>query len=176
MDKAHQSKLGKKLDSTIDLMGKNMRTLQQWLDEYGVSHQNKTNKMVHWICVPAIVFSLIGLLVSIPFPFVEKSFFANWAAVVIALALLFYLRLSFNMFLSMGIVMIGMLGLNLELLKTGINLPVLSVFVFAVAWVGQFWGHKIEGKKPSFLKDIQFLLIGPAWLMHFIYKKWGWKY
>ena len=114
MDKAHQSKLGKKLDSTIDLMGKNMRTLQQWLDEYGVSHQNKTNKMVHWICVPAIVFSLIGLLVSIPFPFVEKSFFANWAAVVIALALLFYLRLSFNMFLSMGIVMIGMLGLNLE--------------------------------------------------------------
>jgi uncharacterized membrane protein YGL010W len=153
-----------------------MRTLQQWLDDYGVSHQNKTNKMVHWICVPAIAFSLIGLLVSIPFPFVERSIFANWATVVIAFALLFYLRLSFNMFLSMGIVLVSMLALNIELLKTGINLPFFSIGVFAAAWVGQFWGHKIEGKKPSFLEDIQFLLIGPAWLMHFIYKKWGLKY
>ena len=153
-----------------------MRTLQQWLDEYSVSHQNKTNKMVHWVCVPAIMFSLMGLLVSLPFPFVEKSIVANWAAVVIALALLFYLRLSFNMFLSMAIVMVGMLALNLQILSSGINLPLVSIGIFVAAWMGQFWGHKIEGKKPSFLEDIQFLLIGPAWLMHFIYKKWGWKY
>lgn len=153
-----------------------MRTLQQWLDEYSVSHQNKTNKIVHWICVPSIMFSLIGLLVSIPFPFADKSIVSNWAAIVILFALIFYLRLSLNMFLSMAIVLIGMLALNIELLKSGINLPLLSVVIFAAAWVGQFWGHKIEGKKPSFLKDIQFLLIGPAWLMHFIYKKWGWKY
>ena len=153
-----------------------MRTLQQWLDEYSVSHQNKTNKMVHWVCVPAIMFSLMGLLVSLPFPFVEKSIVANWAAVVIALALLFYLRLSFNMFLSMAIVMVGMLALNLQILSSGINLPLVSIGIFVAEWMGQFWGHKIEGKKPSFLEDIQFLLIGPAWLMHFIYKKWGWKY
>ena len=51
-----------------------------------------------------------------------------------------------------------------------------SVATFIVAWIGQFYGHSVEGKKPSFLKDLQFLLIGPAWLMHFIYKKLGISY
>jgi uncharacterized membrane protein YGL010W len=52
-------------------------------------------------------------------------------------------------------------------------LAYISLAVFVVAWIVQFYGHKIEGKKPSFLKDVQFLMIGPAWLMHFIYKKIG---
>ena len=47
----------------------------------------------------------------------------------------------------------------------------ISLSIFIIAWIGQFIGHKIEGMKPSFLKDIQFLLIGPAWLLSFIYKK-----
>ena len=42
--------------------------------------------------------------------------------------------------------------------------------VFVLAWIGQFIGHLIEGKRPSFFKDLQFLLIGPAWLMAFVYR------
>jgi uncharacterized membrane protein YGL010W len=53
------------------------------------------------------------------------------------------------------------------------NLAYISLGIFVIAWIVQFYGHKIEGKKPSFLKDVQFLMIGPAWLMHFIYKKIG---
>jgi uncharacterized membrane protein YGL010W len=55
-------------------------------------------------------------------------------------------------------------------------LAYISLGVFVLAWIVQFYGHKIEGKKPSFLKDVQFLMIGPAWLMHFIYKKIGISY
>ncbi len=153
-----------------------MRTLQQWLDDYGVSHQNSTNKLIHWLCVPSIMFSIIGMLYAIPFPFAQKAFITNWAAVVLLGALIFYLRLSFAMFISMAIIMLGMLWLNSQLYDRGINLLLVSMVIFVVAWIGQFWGHKIEGKKPSFLNDIQFLLIGPAWLMHFIYKKLGWNY
>ena len=43
-----------------------MKTQQQWFDEYAVSHQNKTNQIIHYICVPAIFFSIVGLLMSIP--------------------------------------------------------------------------------------------------------------
>ena len=43
--------------------------------------------------------------------------------------------------------------------------------IFVIAWIGQFLGHKIEGKKPAFFKDLQFLLIGPLWLLSFIYNK-----
>ena len=39
-----------------------MRTVDQWLDEYGESHRNPANKLLHWICVPIIVVSLVGLL------------------------------------------------------------------------------------------------------------------
>ncbi len=49
------------------------------------------------------------------------------------------------------------LGQFLPLLTT-------SLAIFVIAWIGQFYGHKVEGKKPSFLKDLQFLLIGPAWV------------
>lgn len=155
------------------------KTMQWYLDKYGESHQNDTNKLIHWICVPAIMFSLLGLIYAIPFP-VERGLFTNWAAVFLALALLYYLRLSVPMFLGF-IVIVGLMlwGNNAIYEAVGRNagqLALVSLIIFAVAWVGQFIGHKIEGKKPSFLEDLQFLLIGPAWLLHFIYKKVGIQY
>jgi len=153
-----------------------MKTIEQWLEAYGASHQNPTNKKVHWICVPSIMFSLIGLLMSIPFPFYEKNLVFNWASVVYLGALLFYLRLSFVIFIGFALIMGAMIWLNLLMFYAELNLPLISLLIFVFAWIGQFWGHKIEGKKPSFLQDIQFLLIGPAWLLHFVLKKAGIRY
>ena len=154
-----------------------MANINTLLTKYGESHQNATNKLIHWVCVPAIMFSLFGLLYAIPFPFVTpKTLYANWAFVVLVLALLYYLRLSLPMFL--GFVIIGglMVWGNHRIAQSTGNVAWVALAIFAIAWVGQFIGHKIEGKKPSFLEDIQFLLIGPAWLLHFIYKKLGIKY
>ena len=153
-----------------------MKTIEQWLEAYGESHQNPTNKKVHWICGPSIMFSLIGLLMSIPFPFYEKNLVFNWASVVYLGALLFYLRLSFVIFIGFALIMGAMIWLNLLMFYAELNLPLISLLIFVFAWIGQFWGHKIEGKKPSFLQDIQFLLIGPAWLLHFVLKKAGIRY
>lgn len=157
-----------------------MRTAQEWLDAYGESHQNATNKLIHWVCVPAIMFSIFGLLMSIPFPFTEISLLFNWASIFLALALLFYMRLSLPLFF--GFIVVGglMLWGNYAILNmVGFNqatLAIISVVIFVVAWIGQFIGHKIEGAKPSFFEDLQFLLIGPMWLLHFIYKKVGISY
>lgn len=156
-----------------------MSKMDWFLDKYGESHQNATNKLIHWVCVPAIMFSLFGLLYSIPFP-VERSLFTNWSAVAIVLAWVYYLRLSFPMFL--GFLVIGSLlvwgndALYQALGNDAGQLALVSLGIFVIAWIGQFIGHKIEGKKPSFLEDVQFLLIGPAWLLHFIYKKIGISY
>lgn len=159
-----------------------MRKIDQLLSEYGESHQNHTNKTIHWICVPLIFLSVVGLIASIPSGMVqsmlgENNPYANWAAVVLILVLLYYVSLSIP--LSFGMMLFGALCLVLVnyLSRLGIApLWVVSLVIFFVAWIGQFYGHKIEGKKPSFLKDIQFLLIGPAWLMHFIYKRIGIPY
>lgn len=153
--------------------------MQWFLDKYGESHQNATNKLIHWVCVPSIMFSLFGLLYSIPFP-VPRTLFANWAAVVLLAALIYYLRLSIPMFLGFiligGAMVWGNTAIFEALDRNGGQLALVSLTIFVVAWIGQFIGHKIEGKKPSFFEDLQFLLIGPAWLLHFIYKKIGVSY
>ena len=156
-----------------------MKTLDRWLDEYGESHKNPTNKAVHWVCVPAIFFSIVGLIWSIPFPFdlVILGQTLNWAFIALGLVFIYYLTLSFS--LSIGLFIFGVLCLagNKHLAALDIMpLWAISLIIFVAAWLGQFWGHKVEGKKPSFFKDLQFLMIGPAWLMHFIYKKLGIPY
>ena len=156
-----------------------MTKVQQLLDAYGESHQNWTNKLIHWFCVPGIMFSLMGMLYAIPFPG-GRSLFGNWAAIVILLALVYYLRLSLTLFF--GFLIIGGLlvwGNHALFQAHGMGAMrhfYISLGIFVVFWIGQFIGHKIEGKKPSFLEDIQFLLVGPAWLLHFIYKKLGIPY
>ena len=151
-----------------------MRTVNQWLSEYGESHQNETNKSIHWFCVPAIFFSITGLLYSIKLPLILFSHHVNVAMVVVLLITIYYLRLSFS--LGIGMFLFGILCLffcHLIELYAPITLWLFCLIIFALAWIGQFYGHSVEGKKPSFLKDLQFLLIGPMWLMSFIYKKIG---
>ena len=160
-----------------------MKGIQDWLDDYGVSHQNPINKAIHWICVPLIMFSIIGLFMIIPFPILLNGWL-NIASIFLILALLFYLRLSLAMFVGFIFIGGGMFLGNKALLEANpvaFSSPesghlVLMLSVFIAAWIGQFIGHKIEGAKPSFFKDLQFLLIGPAWLLHFIYKKIGISY
>ena len=157
-----------------------MKQIQTWLDEYGESHQNPLNKKIHWICVPLIMLSTIGLFWSIPhnyFPETGLGFSFNWGIILILITVLFYLRLSFMMFLGMAFTGFILILVNLWLINN-IDFPLwkTSLLIFIPAWIGQFIGHKIEGKKPSFLQDIQFLLIGPAWLLSFIFIKLGIRY
>ena len=159
-----------------------MKPIQKWFDKYGESHQNTTNKLIHWICVPSIFFSILGLLASIPLPFLENKLpvyllpYSHIGTLVVLAALVFYLRLSLPM--SIGILLFTIICLQLIIWIRNSNwhLGWVSLTIFVVAWIGQFIGHKIEGKKPSFLDDIKFLLIGPAWLLGFIYKRLGIPY
>jgi uncharacterized membrane protein YGL010W len=103
--------------------------------------------------------------------------YANWAAVVLALALIYYITLSFPLTIGMFLFALACLFFINQLVLLNIApLWLVSLGIFVAAWIGQFYGHKVEGKKPSFFKDVQFLMIGPAWLMHFIYKKIGIPY
>ena len=160
-----------------------MKPIQQWIDEYGESHQNSTNKAIHWVCVPLIMLSLLALLGNIPFPKNNIQLFSlgseiislNWTTVFLFFCIIFYLRLSVTLSIGMLLIAIGMLFSITWIRYYDPEIWRLSLIIFIVAWIGQFIGHKIEGKKPSFFEDLQFLLIGPAWLLHFIYKKIGIK-
>ena len=158
-----------------------MKTVEQWIEEYGVSHQNPTNKLIHWICVPLIMLSLLSLISIIPFPLKNYELLTigdlvvkiNWMTLFLAYSIFFYLRLSFSIAIGMFLIAILMIASISWIQFFDPSIWKSSLIIFTLAWIGQFIGHKIEGQKPSFFEDFKFLLIGPAWLLSFIYKKLG---
>ena len=157
-----------------------MRKVEQLFDEYGASHKNATNKLIHWICVPLIFWTILGFISYIPTPHIYFPVFGYISiASIIALCLIsiFYFRLSFIIgFIMILIMLIMEYFISLSNLQLGTKSWILYLAVFIITWILQFIGHKIEGKKPSFIKDLQFLLVGPIWLLGFILRKVGIKY
>ncbi|WP_148864454.1 Mpo1 family 2-hydroxy fatty acid dioxygenase [Marinobacter fonticola] len=154
------------------------KTADQWFAEYGESHRNPTNKAIHWVAVPVIFTTIIGLLWSIPTPAAFDSVpYLNWATLALVVTTAWYVHLSPPLGIGMGLFSMLMVLAISAFEQTGL-MPVwaASLLLFVIMWILQFVGHHIEGKKPSFFKDIQFLLIGPAWLMGFIYRSLGIRY
>lgn len=136
------------------------RTVDVLLARYGESHRNPVNELIHIVCIPAIVFSLLGILWAIH-PAV--------ALIVVAAALAYYVTLSRGFALGMA-AMAGVMLALLAMLPDGTVLPT-SIGVFVAAWIGQFIGHHIEGKKPSFFEDLRFLLIGPLFVLNILVRR-----
>lgn len=129
---------------------------------YAESHMHPTNELIHLICVPAIMWTLLGLIWTIH-PYL--------AVAVTVVTLIYYFTLSSKLFFGMLIMTAGMLGI-LYALPEHLVLPI-SIIIFIIAWTLQFIGHYIEGKKPSFFEDIRYLLIGPLFVLGVIYRKCG---
>jgi len=141
-----------------------MRTVDILFERYGEFHRNAANKAIHWICVPLIVWSLLGMLWSAS-PIVAYT--------AIAASMAFYVWLS----LPIAVGMLGVIALMVyPLTLLGPRALVVSIGVFVAAWIGQFIGHVVEGRKPAFMEDIRSLLVGPAWLLGFVYRRFGIAY
>jgi uncharacterized membrane protein YGL010W len=153
-----------------------MRTAAQWLDDYGDSHRHPTNKALHWICVPVIAWCVLGLLWSLPFPHDIRAAYpaANWASVAVLGALLYYAVISPRLALGAVPLLLAFLW-SISVVDRWRPAPlwIICGLLFLAAWIGQFVGHAIEGKRPSFFKDIQFLMIGPLWLLADVYRRLG---
>ena len=155
-----------------------MPKVEYWLSEYAKDHQNPVNKALHTVCVPLIVVSLIALLWSLPVPagFAAISPWLNWGTLMLLASIAYYLvlsvRLSLGMIPAMFMVVLAVSWLD--------SLPpplwMTAAIVFVAAWVGQFAGHMVEGKRPAFFRDLQFLMIGPLWLLAHVYRKFGITY
>ena len=137
------------------------RKVDQLLAHYGESHQHPRNELIHFIAIPLIMLSLLGMMFALH-PYLAYAF--------IAASMLYYLRLSLLFTFSMGIC--SLLALALVWAMGPRLLPV-SIAIFAGAWVMQFIGHKIEGKKPSFFEDLQYLWVGPLFVLAKLFDKVG---
>jgi len=154
-----------------------MRPVNVLLDAYAADHQNPANRVLHTICVPIIVIALIGLLRSLPVPAPAPrgSVLVNWATLSAALALAWYLRLSVALAAGMAVALLLALGATVLLARLPMPLWASSAGLFAAGWAGQFIGHGLEGRRPSFLRDLRFLLVGPLWVLDGLYRRLGFR-
>ena len=148
-----------------------MKGIEEWFEEYGQSHRHPANVAIHKLAVPGIYLCSLGLLWSLPAGPLPAGL--NWAAVAAIPVLAFYLQLSFALFVGMA----GLTALGLAFCHQWQG-PLLwhALFILVLLWIAQFVGHRIEGKRPSFLADLQFLLIGPAWVLASLYRRLGIPY
>lgn len=153
------------------------RPVDRLLGNYAEDHRNPTNQVVHWICVPLIVWTVVALFWVIPVPAAigEPGL---WAALAMALACGWYFRLSRTIGLAMLAAFVGY-GLVTFAIHRAIGSQALlwtAIGVFVAAWIAQFIGHRIEGRRPSFLTDLTYLLVGPMWLLAKALRKLGISY
>ncbi len=154
--------------------------IHELLTEYSKSHKNKINILIHEISVPLILHATIALVCFIPFPntSMSPSPLFNWGLVFVAFMAIIYLQFN-NLKLYLGLIsqVIFMFLISIFLMKKyGLYYLVANILLYIFSWVAQLLGHKIEGKKPSFTNDMNFLLVGPLWVVANIYKLLGIKY
>ncbi len=105
--------------------------------------------------------SLIGLLYAMH----------PWLAYALILAsMVYYARLSTMFLVTMAA--LSVVGLSL-VHAMGEYVLTVSVALFVGAWIAQFVGHKYEGKKPSFFEDLQYLWVGPMFVLSKLFLKLG---
>lgn len=137
------------------------RKVDQLLAHYEESHRNPRNERIHFVAIPLIMLSLLGLLYTLH-PWVAYAF--------VAASMVYYARLSTVFLLAMAA--LSVIGLAL-VHAMGEHVLTFSVAIFVGAWIAQFVGHKIEGRKPSFFEDLQYLWVGPIFVLSKLFLKLG---
>ncbi|MGZ5180435.1 MAG: Mpo1 family 2-hydroxy fatty acid dioxygenase [Ramlibacter sp.] len=137
------------------------RRVDVLLAHYAESHRDPRNEAIHCVAIPLILLSLIGLLVAVH-PWLAYAF--------IGASLVYYVRLSAVFLLTMAAVTAAALALVQAM--GDLVLPI-SAAIFVVAWIAQFVGHKLEGRKPSFLEDLQYLWVGPLFVLSLGFRRLG---
>ncbi|MEG2804078.1 Mpo1-like protein [Stenotrophomonas sp.] len=153
------------------------RPIDRYFASYADDHRHVLNQRIHVVAVPAILWSVVALLWCLP-PLITWFQSGVWAALAMFAAWCFYNKLSRALGIGM-LVQFFVFGCLCRLLEAEIGLQGLrwlGLGVFVVAWVAQFIGHKFEGRKPSFLTDLTYLLIGPAWVVAKLYRRMGVPY
>jgi uncharacterized membrane protein YGL010W len=137
------------------------RKVDQLLAHYGESHRNPRNELIHFVAIPLIMLSLVGMMFALH-PYVAYAF--------VAASMVYYARLSVVFFVSMAVWSVLFLGVVFAM---GPRVLPICAGIFVGAWILQFIGHKIEGKKPSFFEDIQYLWVGPLFVLSKLFARLG---
>jgi len=155
-----------------------MSETDNWLLRYEQNHSELNNPWVYWAAVPMVVTGTVGLLWALPIPaeFYKISPLLNWGSAFLMAATIYYFIISLSIAIGMLPFLLGLATLQLWL--TASNYPALGVSIglMVAGTVGLAMGRRGAGRVRAVLQDLQLMMIGPAWLLSMIYRRFGIPY
>ena len=161
-----------------DPTGNAMTETDSWLEHYEQNHSDLSNPLVYWAAVPMVVLGTVGLLWGLPVPveFYEISPLLNWGSAFLMAATIYYFIISLSIAIGMLPFMLGVATLQLWLARSGYPALGVSAGLLIAGTVGLGLGRRGTGGISALLKDLQLMMIGPAWLLSVIYRRFGIPY
>lgn len=152
-----------------------MSESDNWLVRYEKGHTDLTNPVVYWAAVPMVVVGTTGLLWSLPAPieFYEISPLLNWGSAFLIATTVYYFIISLSIGIGMLPFMLGLASLHLWLASSGYPAFGVSVALLVAGTVGLWLGRRHTGGLARVLQDLQMMMIGPAWLLSVMYRRFG---
>ena len=146
-----------------------------WLSHFEDTHRDLRNPVVYWAAVPVVVVGTVGLLWSLPVPdeFFEISPLLNWGTAFLMAAAVYYFIISVSLAIGMLPFVIGVAGIQMWLTASGYPLFRLSLGLLVAGIIGLWFGHRNQNGLRAVLDDLQFMMIGPAWLLSVLYRRIG---
>lgn len=133
-----------------------MGLMESALIDYKKEHSNSNNQFCHYIGVPTIVFSILGMLQYLNI----ANFPLNLSLVAITIFTILYAQ-AYKRWSIMFLV----ISLIFYFVASAFSLMT-HVMLFVIGWIFQLVGHYIfEKNSPSFYKNFVHLYVGPLWLI-----------
>jgi hypothetical protein len=145
--------------------------IDNWLIRYGESHETLRNPFVYWAAVPMLVVGLTGLLWALPVPgeFMQISLLLNWGSAFLMVTAIYYFIISLALAIGLLPFLLGLASIQLWLANSGYPPIAISTGLIVAGVVGIALGR--GGQPRAILQDLQMVMIGPAWLLSVIYKR-----
>ena len=152
-----------------------MTDIDNWLERYEANHQALRNPVVYWAAVPMVVIGTVGLLWTLPTPaeFFEISPLLNWGSAFLMATAIYYFIISLSLAIGMLPFLLGLAALQLWLAQSPYPPLGVSTGLLVAGAVGLWLGRRGPGSLRAVLQDFQLMMIGPAWLLSVIYKRFG---
>lgn len=159
--------------------------LEFYFDKFAAAHQNPANKLIYTTFIPLLIFSLLGIMWTIPFPYIkflgQYNQYFNWSSFLLAFMVLYY-YFKFSPMLSYFVMLIlfGFYYIITQLLAWqkagGPDFGLLSLGIYFISFIALFIGYQIEGKKLSWEYRMKNILIAPIFLLHLVLKRFKIRY
>jgi hypothetical protein len=127
--------------------------LDDLVQRYASEQQAGDQTALHWICIAAVIFSILGMFFVINF---------GLSLIAIAVAIVYYARFGERIAAPLGALLLGMLAIWMMLMPAH-HLVASSLCIFLAALTAEFSGQIRAGQAKPLSRYKQYLLAGPVY-------------